>query len=342
MPTIPTPKTPTLMDVLQGTPQNVERKTLEGVAFEAPLLEKLPAKVVPGTTYIQKVRTSVPLFGPVPYNTGVAPFKSSYETKNGQCFPYSGLFAIDKKLVMAEPQNAAAYMADEMRAGTRGLLIALEMSVIYGKAFHKDGAFGLVDTIGDYMTISATGKNQDRTHGGASVWAICANSDMLHTVWGTSKVVSFGAQREETLMRPTKDGGEGLMPSYVRDFVCHFGFAQLDEFATARIVNESETNKLTDALLAQLVNNFPAGHTPTMLVMNRATRARLQQSRAESFVYPKKTAGNTPYAELPTEFEGIPIVVTDALLADETQQAVAGLSKLNAVHALKNTNNLIR
>lgn len=342
MPTNTLHPAPSLLDILQATPQIVERKTLESVIFDAPLLEKLPAKVIPGTSYIQKVRTEVPLFGPAPYNTGVQPFKGSYETRSGQCFPYAGLFAVDKKLVAAEPQNAANYMADEMRGGTRGLIISLEMSTIYGKAFHKEGAFGLVDTIGDYMTISATGKNDTRTHGGASVWAICGNADMLHTVWGTSKVLNFGAQREETIEQLTWSGTKGLMSAYVRDFICHFGFSQLDEFATARLVNESDANPLTDKLLAQLVNNFPAGHTPTLLVMSRATRARLQASRALSFVYPKPTAGNTPYAALPTEFEGIPIIVTDALLADETEENIAALAAQSSLAAVRNTSNLKR
>lgn len=336
------PNNPTLADVLQTTPMNVERKTLEGVAFEAPLLEKLPAKIIPGINYIQKVRTSVPLFGPVPYNTGTVPVKASYETRGGQCFHYSGRFQIDQALTLADPDNAAAYMADEMLAGTRGLLISLELSVIYGKAYHQQGAFGLVDTIGDYMTISATGNNSERQHGGASVWAICANADMLHTVWGTSKVVSFGEQRKETVSRLTATGQQGDMDAITRSFHCHFGFAQLDEFATARIVNESDRAKLTDKLLAQLVNNFPAGHTPSMLVMSRASRARLQQSRAEAFVYPKNSAGKTPYAELPTEFEGIPIIVTDALLADETEENIAALATMSSITAIKNTSNLKR
>ena len=76
--------------------------------------------------------------------------------------------------------------------------------------------------------------------------------------------------------------------------------------------------------------------------MSRATRARLQQSRAESFVYPKGTAGKTPYAELPTEFEGIPIIVTDALLADETEANIAKLATLSSISAIKNTSNLKR
>lgn len=319
---------PTLMKVLQGTNTTIVPEVIESVIFDHPLFAKLPQRVIKGTKYQQKARTSFPLIGAVPYNTGVRTTSGNYEMRSAECFPYQGLAIVDKKLVNAEPENAGRYMQDELEGKMSGILATLEISSIYGKAVSPYGMHGLVDTIGDYMTLTATDDYNERVHGGASVWAINLKERMLHVVWGNSRVIRFGGQKEQLVPTNDANGEPGFMPAYTRDIDFHVGFAQMDEFATARIVNESGDKPLTDKMLARLVNLFPSGHTPDVIVMNRATRQRLQEQRAESFRYIKKGSGSTPYADLPTDYEGIPIICTDALLNDETEENMAALRKM--------------
>ena len=61
---------PTLGDMLQGVNTPVEKKVIESVSFATPLVEKMAQKVIQGTSFYQKVRTSIPVIGAVPYNSG--------------------------------------------------------------------------------------------------------------------------------------------------------------------------------------------------------------------------------------------------------------------------------
>ena len=335
------PNYPTLMQVLQGTNQPIVSKVVDAVAFEAPFFSKLPARTISGISYKQKVRTSVPLIGAVPYNTGVPLISQNYEMVSAECYLYRSKFIIDKALLETDQKAAAALEADTMRGGMRGIMATLEFSAFYGKRFSPYGMHGLVDTIGDYMTFSATGDHSERVHAGASVWAVCLKEEMLHVVWGNSKAISFGQRREIDVPRNTLDGKEGLLPAVTRDVMFHVGMSQPDAYATARIVNEDAEHPLTDKLLADLVNTFPSGYTPDVIVMNRETRRRLQEQRAAVFTYQKKSSGSTPYAQIPMDFEGIPIITTDALLANETPENIEQLAKQTELRAKKNMMNLI-
>lgn len=336
------PNYPTILQLMQGAPATLEKKVLEGVIFDTPVISKLPSRVIKGIRYEQLVRTSLPLISATPYNTGVRPNNINYRTIDAKCYPYQGRVCIDKKLVHAEPEAAKRHTADLMKANVRGALASLEMAIFYGKGLDQHGTLGLNDLIGNYMTRSMTGNNKERTHGGASVWALNLKEDMLHLVWGNSRTLAFSPQKEQDVPMLTADGKPGMMPAFTWDFDFHAGLNQMDEFATARLVNESDANPLTDKALAELVNMFPSGHAPDVLVMTRATRQRLQQQRALSLSYIKKTSGSTPYADIPTDFEGLPIIVTDGLLVDETAEALAALREKTEITAEHDTNNLIR
>lgn len=333
------PNSPTLMKLLQGKTPTMEQRVVEQVIYDATFLSRLPARVIKGTSYRYMVRDSLPLISATPYNTGVSLASVDYHTNSAECYPYRGRVAIDRLLVSGEPEMAKRYTADLMSAHMRGALASLEMGIFYGKDRDSVGTPGLNDTIGDYMTISATGNHNERTYGGATVWGVCLRDDMLHVVYGNSRTIAFGGRKEQDVPAKTADGKDGMMPAYVWDFDFHAGFCQMDAFATGRIVNESAENPLTDNMLARLVNSFPTGHTPDVLVMTRATRQRLQEQRSQRFTYQKKSSGSTTYADLPTDFEGIPIIVTDGLLVDETPENIAALRAQKELRPQYNTDN---
>lgn len=332
-----TPNYPTLMKLLQGKTPTMEQRVVEQVIYDAPFLSKLPARVIKGTSYRYMVRNSLPLIKSTPYNMGVGLASVDYETNSAECYPYQGRVAIDKKLVNGEPELAKRYTADLMAAHMRGALASLEMGIFYGKGRDDKGTPGLNDTIGQYMTLSATGNQTERTYGGATVWGVCLKDDMLHVVYGNSRTIAFGQRKEQDVPARTADGERGFMPAYVWDFDFHAGFCQMDAFATGRIVNESDENPLSDKMLAELVNAFPTGHTPDVLVMTRGSRKRLQQQRSAALTYVKKSSGNTAYADLPTDYEGIPIIVTDGLLENETKEAIESLRSLKELRPQLNT-----
>lgn len=341
-------ETLTLVDVIQrhgtsGSP--LDKQIVEEAIYAAPVFEKMPVKVLKGTEYKYQVRDSIPVIGPRPYNAGVEVLKSSYRTENAQCFPYDGKIEVDKLLADGDPEGPQALMAEEVVAHTKGTLFVLETALFYGDALSEFGMRGLRNTIADYMTQSldpAKNSEETRADGGASVWLLNMRPSHMSVLFGNSRTISFGPQKEQDVVRLTAEGEPGTMQAYIRHCTFHVGFVQKSIWAAARLVNESAANPLTDEKLADAMTMFPAGEKPTHIVMTSATLARLRKSRSSQLTYRKGQSGQTVYAETPTEFEGIPIIVTDALLVDETAENIAALGKKKHITAADflNTGNL--
>lgn len=332
---------PTLGDMLQGVNTPVEKKVVEAVSFATPLVEKMAQKVIQGTSFFQKVRNSIPMIGAVPYNSGTPVVRGAYEMKKAECFNHAGLVWVHKHLVEAEPEAYATLMHDEMLGATRGVFANLERSIIYGKAVSPYGMFGLCDLMGDYLTMSATGDNTKRVHGGASIWVLCTGMEMMRLVWGRGKALSFGPQKEMLIPHPTADGEPGMMPVYAKELNFRVGFDMANENSAVRMVNESKDHGVTDKMLQQMIRELPSGYTPTCVVMGRSSLGRLQDWRGEKLTYTNIMTAT--HAALPkTNIDGLPILCTDALLEDETVANIKELAKVSELTMKKNMANLKR
>lgn len=334
---------PTLAKLLQQHPGNVNYSQIyDGVKFDTPLIDIMPAEVIEGVSKQDQISTAIPVIGAVPYNAGMRPFRSDYKTVNVECHPYAGMIALDKKFIKPNPAGAGKLMEREIRNGMRGIKYNLERSLFYGKSVSNFGMEGLVDQIGDYMTISATGNNKTRVHKGASAWILCIDDDMMHMVWGGSKSIAFGAQYEALLPVDTPEGKQGFMKAICRDVDWHAGFQLLDDCAAVRIVNIDEENPLTDALIARALEVFPSGRKPTHIITEKNARYLLQQQRAAKLSYIRGTSGDTTDSNTPKDYNGLPLLVSDCLLRNETQNNIKKLAELTAVKTERDMTNLIR
>ena len=332
---------PTLGDMLQGVNTPIEKKVVEAVSYATPVIEKMPQKIIQGTSFYQKVRTGVPMIGAVPYNSGMPVARGAYEMHKTECFSYAGMVHVDKKLVNAEPEAYASFMHDEMVGATKGVLMNLERTIFYGKAVSPYGMFGLCDLMGDYLTISATGDNTKRVHGGASIWILCMGVDMMRLVWGNGKSISFGAQKEVTMPYPTADGQPGYMTTYAKELDFRVGFDMPNNCSAIRVVNENGDHGATDKMIQQALRELPSGYTPTAVVMCRSSLGRLQDWRGEKYTY--TNLATAPYAHLPkTNIDGLPILCSDGLLEDETEANIKQLAKISEYTMKKNMANLKR
>ncbi len=334
MPSIPVH---TLLDVQKHNSTPLDTNIVEDVILDAPLISKMPARTIVGTTYSYLRRTSVPKNGFRPANAGVEVYKSSYEKRVGQCFIASGLIAVDKAVIAADARGPAALLAEESQGQTAATLFGMEQQLFYGKELDPDGYDGFAQCIGDYMTISADeSKNVpdgEFPESGASVWAVVLKHDKMEMLYGDNKGFAYGPVQDGLI---NDENGKPMDCKY-RTMLALPGLTVKSEFALARLRNESKDHPLTDGMLAELVDLFPSGVTPDYLVMTRATRSRLRKSRSALLSYQKKTSGQTTSAETPTEFEGIPIITSDALLDDETPENIAAARDAHLI-AKKNLN----
>ena len=336
----------TLVDVMQrhgSSASPLDKKIVEEVIYQAPVFEKMPVKVLKDTNYKYQVRDSIPMIGPRPYNAGVEALKSSYRTENAECFLYAGKILVDKGLAESDPEGPNALMAEEVLAHPKGTMFGLETALFYGDAVSKYGMRGLRNTIADYMTQSIDPeKNTESTReaGGSTVWFLQLRPDKMSVLFGNNRTIAFGPQRTQDVLRPTGEVDEkgnaimGTMEAYIRHCTFHVGFVQRSIFAAGCLVNVDKSHPLTDEALSNALEMFPAGEKPTHIVMNSRCLSLLKKSRAQQLTYRKGQSGQVTYAETPTEFEGIPIVVTDALLVDETEANIAALGNKKHLSAL--------
>lgn len=117
----------------------------------------------------------------------------------------------------------------------------------------------------------------------------------------------------ETIIQRASGATTGQMPIYFTPISGWYGLQiGSDVKSLARICNLDATTKgLTDSLLYDAISSFEAGMGPTHIIMNRRSLAQLRKSRTAT------NATGAP-APIPTEVEGIPIVVTDAISNSET------------------------
>lgn len=314
----------TLLDLMQrhGTPM-LERKIIDETYLSAPLFNRLPSRVIAGTTYKYQKRDTLPKIGARPINAGADVHKAAIKTENAQCYFYDGRIEVDIALIMAEPDNKHQLMADNAKATIKGTMFGLEQALFYDTPF---GIPSLRSQLADYMAISANSSITDETAwtaGGTSVWLLHIDDDALQLNWGNHKTLAFGPIRDESVVRNKADGTSGMMQAKVQNCNFWLGFSQLNEFASGVILNISAANPLTDELLAKAVDLFPAAMRPNVIVMNPGARSLLRQSRSNALTFVKGRSGQTAYAETPTEWDGIPILVTDGILADETPANIA-------------------
>jgi hypothetical protein len=94
------------------------------------------------------------------------------------------------------------------------------------------------------------------------------------------------------------------------------------KYAVGRLKDATEDSAkgVTDARLAELLSKYPVGYRPNYWLMNRRSAYQLQASRSSTVnaLGSKSSTGNEVWAPLPTESNGIPIVVTDSIGNTET------------------------
>lgn len=225
-------------------------------------------------------------------------------------------FGIDRALVDSAARGGATIMQRKAMRHLRAAFSHAELQLLYGDggvdANDSGGFQGLADVLNDTadaMVIAADG-TADRT----SVWAIRTTSDESSAcvVVGNDGTIDIAEYYPCDLL----DGSSQHFPGYHQPILGYMGYQFGSAKSAARLGNiGSDGTGLTDDYLSDLYGLFPASHKPTMFVMNVRSQMQLQKSRTTY----SPTGAEAP---LPTQWNGVDIVVTDNLGNAET--ALAG------------------
>ena len=284
------------------------------VRAAAPVIAALPA--IPasnGTMHKQSVMTALPVTGFRTENVG-RDFDHStdrIDSVNLNILDWSWM--VDK--AVADSSRFAGgreqYIAREGLRHVQSAMFNLEQQWINGTVGAAAGGFeGLADQANldgasDSMVVNAAGTTATT---GSSVYLIRRNSAECGLVYHGENGVELGETRIQNFVDGT---GKNLPAYYTPGCMWTAGFFG-SLYSVVRIANlTADSGKgLTDDLIYQALELFPAGHSPDMMIMNRRSQFQLRTSR---------TATNATGAPAPLSMDaaGIPIVTTDAITSVE-------------------------
>lgn len=279
----------------------------ESIAL-APELATVPARTIGGTNYKTVLRTGLPTVSFRSLNQGIAASKSSFEERLVSCFIAGGRVEVDKAAADAHEDGPAALQAIEAAGVMEAALRKIGSQMFYGIASDSKGFPGLQAMVDSTQTLTAGGSTAK-----TSAYAVRFGERAVQFVFGRNTPFELSPWREETI----RDSDGNPLPGYVADLSAWVGLQSVSRNCVARINNiGTDSGKgLTDALVAQMLSTWN-GPEPEALFVNRRSRFQLQISRSVTIFSQagvKPGGGLSNVAPMPTESNGIPLVVTDQL-----------------------------
>lgn len=310
----------TLLDVAKNNGSDTIVGLVEESLSAAPEVGLFPVRTVEGTGYKTLVRTGLPTVDFIAASQGIAASKSTFANKYFECGILGGRIEVWKSVLDA-PENGPAsdIKAIEAAGVMEAAMRKVGTQIFYGRTAlgSTNGFAGLVSFTDSSMILDATGSTSDT---GSSVYFVKFGGQNVSLVMGRNGTMSLSDFRVESL--EDSDGNKG--PGEVADLMSYIGLQSASKYSVARIKNlTTQTNKtLTDTLLAQGLDLFPAGVMPDAIFMNRRSRSQLQAARAATISLQTNgrngaVGGGAIYTPTPTDFQGIPIIATDSIVSTE-------------------------
>lgn len=217
----------------------------------------------------------------------------------------------------------------QARSHLRAAFVALAKQIWYGVAADASGFVGLdafIEAVkdGSNNQIMVVDANPNESLSDCStVYAVRTGIDSTQLAWGSEGRFDEGEINEQMLYTQTTADNVTTTKGawhYAQKLGGWVGLQVTSKFAAAKIKNLSATaskKSLTDSLLYDLIEKFPAGLAPNGIFMSKRSLSQLRKSRTAT----NATGAPAPY---PTEFEGIPIYVTDSIVNNGSSAEASG------------------
>lgn len=262
-------------------------------------------RTITGQNFKTLIRTSLPSVGFRNANEGRAETKSTYENRLFETFILNPAWSADKAVADRHEDGWQSLLALEADAHMKAAMMELASQFYYGVSNDAKGHPGLQAFVSSAMTVDATGSSAGT---GSSVYAVKWGLQAVAWLWGTNGQLQLSDVSE----RDRSDGTNNYT-AYFQELTAYPGLQTASVNAVGRVKNLTEDSGkgLTDTLLAKLYELFPLGQKPDVFFCSKRSWRQLKASRTAT----NQTGAPAPF---PTEFEGIPICPTEALLNNET------------------------
>ena len=301
-----------LADIVKINDVSVRDAGCTDIFNQAPFLAALCACLASnGTKHSYLKETGAPVVGFRAANTGIDVVTDT-DTQVDLVLSYlDAMVKLDKQL--AESGKGVDYHLNrKAQRNLRAAFFKAEQQILNGGAGGFNGFAQALSAIGP-MCISAGGSGV-RT----SVYAVRTTDDEQNVcaVIGNDGEIDI----DPYYLTLLTDGTGKQFNSYIVPIDGWLGLQVGGARSIGRLANVGTGATLTDVMLQNLFNLFPAAAPPTHFVMNVRSRGELQASRSTV----NTTGGSklmTVHAPTPVDWNGIPIVCVESLGIAETAVA---------------------
>jgi hypothetical protein len=297
--------------------KNIEQLGITNLLDSAPLLQVLASKEASQKTvhkFSLQTRKSEAKFRAM--NAGVSLTKSQDTDSSVDLKILDGSFDVDVAYAQQFPGGVEAALRHEFARKVREMFFMAEKQVLNGTTAQgggdATGFSGLAndtafDGLSDDMVIAPATAGAS-VNAQTSVWLLRHDPDNVCFLLGDGGRFIYDEDPAVGWVYDTNDPTATRYAGYVVPVNGWAGLQIGSKYSAARIVNVE--TKLTDDDIYDAISLFPSDRQPNVIVMNRKALKMLRVSRTAV------NATGAP-APRPTEVDGIPIVVTDALQNDQ-------------------------
>jgi hypothetical protein len=306
---------PTLLDVAKLNNTDKVVGLIEEAVPYVPEAQVFPTRTIRGTSYYTVKRTSLPSASFRSANAGVTVQSPTFEKQLVQTYILTAPIEIDLSVAQAYEDGQEAFEMQIAAGQVRGAMVTLAKQIWTGsdqKGF--PGIKSLTPKNGD-TTVTGPGTTSGSQ---TSVYAVKFGLQDVTLLLGNGGVIEMPPFQDQLLT----DANGNKYPGRVSALNAWVGLQVGNVNCVGRICNieiGDDSKGLNDKLLSKLVEKFPVGFRPDAFFMHRFAAGQLWRSRTVTlFGGPGRTRADVPtIAPFPTEFEGIPIYVTDAIPIDD-------------------------
>jgi hypothetical protein len=311
----------TLLDIAKMNGSDAVVGLIDETTKLHPEITSVAARTIRGLMYKTLVRTGLPTAGFRNAGEGATPSNSVYENRLVETYILNPMWQCDRAVADKHEDGAEAFIALEGEGMVEAAFQTLARQFYYGAANGGDakGHPGLIDAYDSTNMVVDAGGTTANT--GSSVWLVKTDVKNVQWVYGADGSLDLSDVTTQRVADP--NNANKYLTMYLQELLAYPGLQVGSIRGVCRIkkLTADVGHTLTDAVLAQAIAKFQAGIRPDLILMGRRSRSQLQQSRTVTLFgnsSGKPDGGNATVAPTPTEYEGIPIKATDAILDTES------------------------
>lgn len=298
----------TLTDLTKINDANARDLGASDLLNDAPLIKVLYATTASnGTSHKYLKKTGAPTVGFRAIGAGRENSASADTTVTVDLKYLDADFALDVAYCKGYKGGVESAIAKEAQASLRAAMFEFEKQVLNGGTGGFDGLATNLNALSNAKVVNAGGTTAAT---GSSIYLIRSTPDEtgVAAVIGNDGNIAVG----DSSLIQLQDGTGKHYAAYLTTIGAWLGMQVGDAHSVVRIANVTEDSGkgATDSLIYSAIARFPASKQPTHIVMNRRSLEQLRKSRTAT------NATGAP-APRPVDVDGIPIIVTDAILSTE-------------------------